>query len=256
MWLVIIIILLLVAGGLYVYKTSSTNTVPVELAQQTPQQSSSSNTPSIPTVSSSTLKDYVFSSVVPNDLVVVKLSHQAIGIESSWGLEQSYKGSPDGSLGQYTFANGVKMTLTVDKLSPQDELKQSDLSASDQEQYTSVFQFIASKIGPNFSSYDYEKFLHETSQQTVDQATTQGDKLGYSEVLVLKNVTSFSPSDTIFQFINQNGKGFIWMPPNATIPSAVDFWGSNGWRYTFMFPAKQNISEGEVDTVIQSIKTL
>ena len=224
----------------------------VEVVQQVSQDSNNSTT----VVSNDSLKYYSFFGVIPSNLVEVKLSHNSIDIESPWGIESNYRGSSDGSVGQYTFANGARMTVTLNKLSPQDELRQSGFSQSDLGQYNSVFKFIASKIGSDLNSYNYENFLHEISQKTVDQAKTQEDKLGYSEALVLKNVTSFGASDTLFRFTNKNGKGFIWMTPNSTIPSKIDFWGTNGWEYNFMFPAKQNISQKEVDALIQSIKII
>jgi|GEM_PF-3985049 len=232
----------------------STASSSVEVVQQVSQNNN--DIVSTTSVLDDSLKDYSFFGVIPNNLTKIKLSHHSIGIDSPWGIESNYKGNPDGSVGQYTFANGVKMTVALNKLSPQDELKQSGLSQSELTQYNSVFKFIASKAGSDFKGYDYENFLLGISQKTVDQAKTQEDKLGYSEALVLKKVTSFGSSDTVFRFTNQNSKGFIWMLPNSTIPSKIDFWGPNGWQYNFMFPAKQNISQKEVDALIQSIKII
>ena len=252
--LLIIVIVLATVAYLYFKHTNSTYNVPSS-GSSIYQQLPSSNVPPTSSVPVDTIKDYVFSTMVPSNLVAVKLSHDSVQIESPWGNEASYKGGAADTLGQYTFDNGIKLTVGVDKLSPQGDLKEMNLSPSDQAQYDSVFQFIASKIGQNFSSYDYERFLNETTQQSVDLATTPEDKTGYSEVLILKNVISYSPTDTLFQFINQNGKGFIWMLPDATIPSMIQFWGPNGWRYDFMIP-KENITAEQVDAMIQSIKSL
>ncbi|MDD5050291.1 MAG: hypothetical protein PHV93_00935 [Candidatus Pacebacteria bacterium] len=256
--LIAFIALLAIGGGIYLYSknTKNTNSLTVNTAPENSPSGVSSNTTPSSLVSGNAISDYIFSNTKPQNLVEVRLSHHSIDIESPWGLEKSYRGSRD-SLGQYTFVNGIKMTVTLNKLSPQDELKQSDFSPTELAQFNSLFQFIGSKIEPNFSSYEFQKFLHGTNQQVIDEATTQEDKTGYSKVLVLKNITAFFGSSTpVYQFANKNGKGFVYVKSDTTVPSGVDFWGPNGWRYTFMLPAKQNISKGDVDALIQSIKSL
>jgi hypothetical protein len=205
--------------------------------------------------SSSALADYVYFESSPANLTDVRLSQQGVEVSSPWGKEESYKVSPDGGIGWHTFSNGVRVAVILDKLSPQEELKQSGFSSTSQAQYEEVLKFIGSKIGANFSGYDYEKFLHETTQQTANSATSVSDKIGYGKVLIIKSVTSFGPRDSVFRFSNDNGiKGFIWLPPESEIPSKVDFWGSNGWQYSLIFPAKQDVTKRDVDAVIRSLK--
>ncbi|MEK7635307.1 MAG: hypothetical protein AAB446_02680 [Patescibacteria group bacterium] len=241
----LILVIITVAGYFFLNKNSSVSSENIQ----------SQNT-SLPNVLKNIIPEYVFSITYPKTLTDVKLSHNSISLKSPWGLEKSFKGNAD-SLGQYVFTNGIKMTVTLNKINPQDELKQMNLSADEQKQYDSLFQFIDSKIGSNYSSYEYLKFLEETTQQTVDEATTQQDKDGYAKVLVIKNTLLIpSSQDTVYQFTNQNGKGFVYIKTNADIPSSLDFWNQNGWRYTFMFPANQNISKDDIDALIKSIKSL
>jgi hypothetical protein len=248
---IILIALILIGGGIYIYSKKGAQLV--QEAAQTPQGSETDRSPSVvaqtPTLTDS-VPAYDFSShssvAVPPKLTKITLSHQSIELQSPWGTEASYKGSSAGTLGQYVFANGIKLTVTLNKQSPQDELKEGGA--------TSTLQFIISKLGANFTSYDYEHFLHETTQQTIDTATTQEDKAGYSEVLELKNATSLS--GTVFSFTNSNGKGFAWVPADSDVPNAVDFWGPNGWRYTFLIPPKQNVNRAEIDAIMKSIRTL
>lgn len=201
----------------------------------------------------SSIPDYNLSNISPTNLTIVKLSHHSIDFESPWGTEKSFKGGD--MLGQYVFANGVRMTVNLNKINPKEELKNVDLSPNERKEFDSFFTFVESKIGPNYTSYDYLRFMWGTSQQTVSSAITNEDKLGYSKVLELKAVLPNSPI-VPYQFNNQKGKGFVYFSKDSEVPSVVDFFDYRGWRFSFMFPSNQNISKGDMDVVIKTIRSI
>ena len=204
-------------------------------------------------ISQSSIPEYVFSKDLPPKLSKILLSHNKVEINSPWGKESNYQGSTDGTLSKYTFANGVQLAIILNKDVPQDSIKKLGLTNSELNEYDALFRFISSKIGEKFSSYDYELFLHMTTQKTVDNATSKQDKESYSKVLSLKNILSLGLDDTVYGFSNSYVKGFVWVAPNSDIPSAIDFWGANGWKYTIIISKKQDVTRGEIEALMKSI---
>lgn len=238
--LLLIIVAVLIISGIYYFNLDKSTT-----------QVSQKNIPSS-SVFRDTIPNYIFSDILSKNLVDVTLSHHSISFKSPFGVEKSFKGSMN--LVQYLFSSGVRMTVSLNTVSPKDELKELILSSDGQQQYDSFFQFIESKIGSNFSSYDFLKFVYNTNQSTVDNATATQDKEGYTNVLSVKRVLPFT-SDNIYEFQNKNGKGFVYIENGSIVPKGIDFWTNDSFgRYSFLFPTGQNISRENIDDIIKSLK--
>lgn len=180
----------------------------------------------------------------------VKLSHHNFGFRSPWGAEKSYKGR-DNQLGQYVFADGVKVTVGLNKVGPKEEmLSDNSLSTEERNQFESFFKFIDSKLGSNYSGYEYINFIASVDQQTVDNAKSPADKEGYQKALVMKKVLLFLPKPDAQLFETNGLKGFV----NSDVTYSISFWDQNGWMYFIVIPINQNITKEQIDIVVKSLK--
>ncbi|MEX0935213.1 MAG: hypothetical protein WDZ70_02725 [Candidatus Paceibacterota bacterium] len=191
-----------------------------------------------------TLSEYVFNTFGESSSSV-RIDGFNISFNSPWGFIEDVKGEV-GTLAQYTFDDGTKLTISMNTGNIREEYINSEATLRE------GFLLIERILLPvEYDGFDFMKLLLETTQEDIETASSE-EKVAYQNAHILKEVVVPS-SQKPYEFNIGDARGFVFgIQKDPQQNRTVLLWDEEGVMYTVMVPGGQNVTKSEIDQVIST----